>query len=190
MYTETIVLPKICLWYLWIWILCRRGSHKFSPQLSYYHRPSWTFYVLVNCCGKIFCYKDNRVAEYKVIDKRNSLIIRVMICQLITQWVLDITQGTLLPSRRTHNEMITSFWRNNNVSITSSAVIWHWHILYTLLETDRRTSTGTRGLDDVFRPRRGFHPDELDFVRKFILCYQTYSSWMYPKCHCDVQSTI
>ena len=153
---------------------------------------AWLIYHIF-CNNNILiqvCHCFNRSLTYntiiKVIDKRNSLIIRVMICQLITQWVLDITHGT----RRTHNEIITSFWRNNNVSITSSAVICHWHILYTLLETDRRTSTGTRGLDDVFRPRRGFHPDELDFVRKFILCYQTYSSWMYPKCHCDVQSTV
>ena len=83
----------------------------------------------INCCKKTFFCNDHTIAEFGIIDNRNSSTAYVKICELIDTWFLD---------------------SNRRVGVWS--IPWRWHILSIPLTTGRGTGAETCGLDDVFPP--------------------------------------
>ena len=66
---------------------CARGLHQFNLQATIDHqRPtmySGHYTTAINCCKKIYC-NDSKIAEFKIIDTKNSSTAYVEVYELIT----------------------------------------------------------------------------------------------------------
>ena len=126
----------------------RLGPIKFSLRATIdHHGPSihsGHYTTSINCCKKTFYCNDHTIAEFGIIDGKNSSAAYVILYELIDTWFLD---------------------SNRRVAVWS--LPWHWHILSIPLTTGRGTSAETCELDGVF-------PDHDLCCRPEALCLYIY----------------
>ena len=109
----------------------RLGPLKFSLRATIdHHRPSihpGNYTASISCCKKTFYFNDHTIAEFGIIDIKNSSTANVMLYELIDTLFFD---------------------SNRRVGVWS--LPWRWHILYIPLTTGRGTGAEPCGLGDVF----------------------------------------